>query len=102
MRQQAVKAIREGQGVTSVAAAYGINVRSVYRWLADFGDGGQNALLPKPSPGHPPKVSMEDVGWLAKAARDNTRLQFKFALGLWVMSLIEREFGMNSSPASVG
>ena len=35
MRQQAVKAIREGQDVSSVAAAYGINVRSVFRWLAD-------------------------------------------------------------------
>lgn len=36
MRQQAVKAIREGQDVASVAAAYGVNVRSVFRWLADF------------------------------------------------------------------
>ena len=40
MRQQAVKAIREGQDVASVAAAYGINVRSVFRWLADFANGG--------------------------------------------------------------
>ena len=42
MRQQAVKAIREGQDVSSVAAAYGINVRSVFllagglcRWGAE-------------------------------------------------------------------
>ncbi|KVT35642.1 hypothetical protein WK48_04825 [Burkholderia ubonensis] len=34
MRQQAVKAIREGQDVTSVAASYGVNERSVYRRLA--------------------------------------------------------------------
>ncbi|KVR01753.1 hypothetical protein WK09_32170 [Burkholderia ubonensis] len=44
MRQQAVKAIREGQDVASVAAAYGVNEQSVYRWLADFANGGQNAL----------------------------------------------------------
>ncbi|AJY27043.1 putative transposase (plasmid) [Burkholderia thailandensis 34] len=29
-RQQAVKAVREGQGVASVAAAYGVNERSAY------------------------------------------------------------------------
>ncbi|MDN0083223.1 helix-turn-helix domain-containing protein, partial [Crenobacter sp. SG2305] len=31
MRQQAVKAIREGQSVQSVAAAYGVNPRTVFR-----------------------------------------------------------------------
>ena len=51
MRQQAVKAIREGQDVTSVSAACGINERSVFRWLADFANGGQNALLANPIPG---------------------------------------------------
>ena len=45
MRQQAIKAMREGQSAASVAAAFGVNVRSVYRWLADFANGGQNALL---------------------------------------------------------
>jgi len=41
-------AIREGQGLASVAAAHGVN-----RWLADFANGGQNALLAKPIPGRP-------------------------------------------------
>lgn len=105
MRQQAVKAIREGQEVSSVAAAYGINVRSVFRWLADFANGGQNALLAKPIPGRPPKVSEEEMRWLAKAVRENTPLQYKFAFGLWTLSLIatliEREFGKKLSLASV-
>lgn len=97
MRQQAVKAIREGQDVASVAAAYGVNERSVYRWLADFANGGQNALLAKPIPGRPPKVNAEEMRWLAQAVRDNTPLQFKFEFGLWTLSLIaaliERQFG---------
>ena len=71
MRQQAVKAIREGQDVSSVAAAYGINVRSVFRWLADFANGGQNALLAKPIPGRPRKVSAEEMRWLAQAVRQH-------------------------------
>ncbi|MDN0073862.1 helix-turn-helix domain-containing protein, partial [Crenobacter sp. SG2303] len=78
MRQQAVKAIREGQSVQSVAAAYGVNPRTVFRWLADFANGGQNALLAKPIPGRPPKVTADEMSWLAKAVKDNTPQQFKF------------------------
>ena len=88
MRQQAIKAIREGQDVNSVAAAYGVNVRSVFRWLADFANGGQNALLSKPIPGRPPKVSAEEMRWLAQTVKDHTPLQFKFVFGLWTLSLI--------------
>jgi transposase len=105
MRQQAVKAIREGQDVTSVATAYGVNVRSVFRWLADFANGGQNALLAKPISGRPPKVSADEMRWLAGAVRDHTPLQFKFGFGLWTLSLIaaliERQFGKKLSLASV-
>ncbi|SCU83825.1 transposase [Cupriavidus necator] len=105
MRQQAVKAIREGQAVQSVAAAFGVNVRSVYRWLADFANGGQNALLAKPIPGRPSKVSAEEMRWLAKAIRDNTPLQYKFEFGLWTLSLIaeliHRQFDKKLSLASV-
>ncbi|MDR6501910.1 transposase [Burkholderia ambifaria] len=77
MRQQAVKAIREGQDVASVAAAYGMNERSVYHSLADFANGGQNALLAKPIPGRPPMVCAEEMQWLAQAIRDHSPLQFK-------------------------
>ena len=105
MRQQAVKVIRESQDVGSVAAAYGGNVRSVFRWLADFANGGQNALLSKPTPERPPKVSEEEMRWLVKAVKDNTPLQFKFVFGLWTLTLvgalIEREFGKKLSLASV-
>lgn len=105
MRQQAVKAIREGQDVASVASAYGVNVRSVFRWLADFANGGQSALLAKPISGRPPKVNADEMRWLAGAIRDHTPLQFKFAFGLWTLSLIaaliERQFGKKLSLASV-
>jgi len=56
MRQQAVKAVRGGQTVASVAAAYGLNVRTVFRRLAAFSGGGQKALLAKPIPGRPAKL----------------------------------------------
>ncbi|WP_029888535.1 IS630 family transposase [Polycyclovorans algicola] len=105
MRQQAIKAMREGQPAASVAAAFGVNVRSVHRWLADFVNGGQNALLAKPIPGRPPKVSADEMRWLAQTVRDHSPLQYRFQFGLWTLSLIaeliRREFGKKLSLASV-
>ena len=105
MRQQAIKAVREGQTAQSVAAVFGVNVRSVFRWLADFASGGQNALLAKPIPGRPSKVSAEEMRWLAQAVRDSTPLQYKFEFGLWTLSLIRalinRQFGKALSIATV-
>jgi transposase len=102
---QAVKAVREGQTVASVAAAYGLNERTVFRWLSRFASGGQNALLAKPVPGRPPKVTPEQMRWIARAVRDDTPQQFKFPCGLWTLSLIgrliERRFGTSLSLASV-
>ncbi|MCL2591360.1 MAG: IS630 family transposase [Betaproteobacteria bacterium] len=105
MRQLAVKAVREGQDVASVALSFGVNKRSVFRWLAGFANGGQNALLAKPIPGRPAKLSAKEVCRIACAVRDKTPLQFKFAFGLWTLSLIsaliEQEFGKKLSLASV-
>lgn len=105
MRQQAVKAVREGQTVQSVAAALGVNQRSVFRWLASFADGGQNALLAKPIPGRPSKITPEQMAWVARAVRDHTPQQFKFEFGLWTVSLIRhlihRQFGTKLAVSTV-
>jgi transposase len=105
MRQQAVKAVRNGQSVESVAAAYGLNVRTIFRWMASFVSGGQNALLAKPIPGRPPKLSEQEMRWLANAIKDNSPQQYKFAFGLWTLTLIgaliERQFGHKLSVATV-
>jgi len=103
LRQQAVKAVREGQSVANVAVTLGMNVTTIFRWLAKFADGGQNALLANPIPGRPPKVSAEEMRWIARAVRDNTPQQFKFEFGLWTLSLlrelINRELGKSLSLA---
>ena len=105
IRLQALKAIREGLDVASVAAAYGVNIRSVYRWLADFANGGHSALLAKPIPGRPAKITAEQMQWLAQAVRNHTPWQCKFDFGLWTLSLIgtliERQFGEKLSLSAV-
>lgn len=107
MRQQAIKAVPEGQTVKSVAAAFGVNQRSVFCWLADFANGGQNALLAKPVPGRPTKLSAEQIAWIANSVRDYNPQQFKFDFGMWTLSLIrylyliERQFNNELSLSSV-
>jgi transposase len=97
--------VREGQSVANLAAAYGVNVTTVFRWLAKFADGGQNALLAKPIPGRPPKISVEEMRWIALAVKDNTPQQFKFEFGLWTLALmrelINRQFGKSLSLESI-
>ncbi len=105
MRQQAIKAVSNGQTVNSVAQAFGVNIRSVFRWLSDFATGGQNALLAKPAPGAKPKVTAEEMRWIAETVRDQTPQQMKFDFGLWTLSLIGeviyRQFGKRLSKPSV-
>ncbi len=47
MRQQAVKAVKNGQTAASVAAAMGVNIRTVFRWLSDFATGGKMRCWPR-------------------------------------------------------
>lgn len=105
MRQQAVKAVGNGEAATSVAKAFGVNVRSVFRWLADYASGGQKALQAKPIPGRPQKVSPDEMRWLAKTIKDETPQQFKFEYALWTLALVgevlARQFGKRLSKGSV-
>lgn len=105
MRMQAVKAVREGAAVPEVARAYGMNPRTIYRWLADFVDGGQQALLAKEIPGRPAKLSADELRWIARTVRDETPQQRKFPYGLWTLSLIEtliaRQFGKKLATSTV-
>ena len=72
MRQQAIKAVCEGETATSVANAFGLNVCTVFTWLAKYSDGGEQALLAKPIPGRSPMVSDGEMRWIAQAVRDHT------------------------------
>jgi transposase len=106
MRIQAVKAVQRGERPADVAKAFGVNTRSVYRWLADYAEGGQRALQAKPIPGRPPILKTEHLGWLASAVRTTTPLQHQFEFALWTLGLIhellERRFGITVSRATVG
>jgi transposase len=65
-----------------MAAAFGLNVRTVFTCLAKFSDDGEEALWARPIPERPPKVSDEEMRWIAQAVRDYTPQPFQFEYGL--------------------
>jgi len=106
MRIKAVAAVKRGELVSSVAATFGVNERSVYRWLADYANGGQKALQAKPIPGRPTILKTKHLRWLADTVRNTTPQQHRFEFALWTLSviadIIKREFQITLSRSAVG
>jgi transposase len=100
-RLQGVKMVRSGYSVSDVAELFGVSIRSVFKWLATFAESGQSGLVAKDGAGRPPKVSADQMRWIAWTVRDATPNQHCFEFGLWTLALIgkvfERQFGMSLS-----
>jgi transposase len=105
-RMQGIKMVKSGMPVDDVAKFFGVSRRSVYGWLSAFAKGGQNALIAKDGAGRPPKVSAEQMHWIADTVRNKTPNQLSFEFGLWTLrligQLIERQFDMRLSLPTLG
>lgn len=100
-RMQGVKMMREGYSASDVASLFGVSTRAVFKWVAAFSEGGQNALVAKAGAGRPLKLKPEQLEWIAKTVRDHTPDQLRFEFGLWTLALIgrliERQFQITLS-----
>jgi transposase len=105
-RMQGVKMVRSGTAMKDVAQFFGVSVQAVSKWVTIFLESGQNGLLAKDGAGRPPKVSPEQMRWIAMTVRDNTPNQLRFEFGLWTLQLIgqliEREFDLSLSKPTLG
>ena len=105
-RMQGVKMVRAGIPARVVAEQFSVSARVVFKWVAAFSEGGQNALLAKEGAGRPPKVTAEQLQWIADTVRDQTPDQLRFEFGLWTLriigQLIERQFNMTLSLPTLG
>jgi transposase len=105
LRKRGVAAIQSGESPTLVAAALGVNLRSVFRWLADYRRGGWDRLTAHKRGGRPPKLDGVALRWIYKAVSDKNPLQFKFPFALWtaamVQTLIAERFEVHLSHSSV-
>jgi len=88
-----------------IAQTMGVSQQTVYRWVRDYFSGGHQALLAKPVPGRPLKLSTDQIAWIARAVREDLPLQHKFMFGLWTLKLmrelIRRQFDVKLGVSSV-
>lgn len=106
MRMSAVKRVETGESPERVATGLGINRRTIYRWLAAYHYGGEEAIKAKPIPGAPPKLNARQMEKLARIIREKNPQQLKFEYALWTLAiireLIREMFGVKLSEVSVG
>jgi transposase len=106
LRLRAVEQVQAGAHPEDVAAALGLHRKTVYGWLAKFREGGRDALVAKPVPGRPPKLTGGQIARLYELIVGADPAQFSFAFALWtrdmVCQVIRREFKVALSVVSVG
>jgi transposase len=106
LRIRAVQQIQAGAHPQAIAEALGLARSTVFAWVANYRDGGLDALRARPVPGRPPKLSGAQLQRLYTliVGNDPRQLGFKFALWTRAMvgELIGRQFGVGLSVASVG
>ena len=105
LRKRAVARIQDGASPTAIAEALGVNVRTVFRWLALYRGGGWHSLDAGKRGGRPTKLDGRAMKWLYDTITSKNPLQLKFPFALWtsgmVRDLIRRRFGLKLSKSSV-
>jgi transposase len=85
VRLRAVQAVGRGISVTHVAKAYGVDRRTLQRWLSRYNSAGEPGLARQPGSGRPrtlADVSEEDFRWLVLQPAST----FDFETDLWTVA----------------
>lgn len=103
-RRRAVALLQAGKTYQSVAATLNASISSVVRWIQSFRQGGKEALLPKPTPGRPPRLSKSKKRKLLQLLEKGPPAA-GHTTDLWtlprVARLIEKHFGIRYHPGHV-
>jgi transposase len=108
IRKMAVQRVREGEKPSQVIASYGFSRPVIYRWLkAAKGRGkGLRALASRQGTGRPRKLTAKQERQVFRWINGKNPRQYQLEGVLWsraiVRALIQREFGVGLSLASVG
>lgn len=105
LRKRGVAAVQSGENPTRVAAALGVNLRSLFRWLALYRRGGWDRLDARKRGGRPPKLDGRALRWIYNTLTNKNPQQLKFPFALWtaamVQSLIAVRYKVRLSHSSV-
>jgi len=108
IRLMAVERIREGEGVATVMASYGLCRTTGYKWLAKATGRGRGirALEARKGSGRKPKLTRTQKSQVFRWVNGKNPLQYGFDFALWtreaVRELILRKFDVSLSVTSVG
>ena len=94
-----------GESPTQVAAALGVNLRTLFRWLALYRRGGWDQLDARRRGGRPPKLDGRALRWIYQTLSSKNPQQLKFPFALWtaamVQTLIAERYKVKLSHSSV-
>ena len=80
IEKRAVACIQAGESPASVAAAMGVNLRTVFRWLALYRNGGWDKLDARKRGGRPPKLDARALKWVYDTVLGKSPLAVELSL----------------------
>jgi transposase len=104
-RKQAVEAVMAGEVVSLVARVHRVPLRTIFRWLARYRQGGWQALRNGQRSGRPRKVNEEVMEWLYNAISLGDPRQQQLPFCLWtlniVRTLLKKQWNLSLSKSAV-
>ena len=89
LRKRGVAAVQAGETPESVAAALGVHLRTVFRWLAEYRRGGWGGLEAHKRGGRPPKLDGKALRWIYRTVVDKNPMQLNFPFALWTAAMVQ-------------
>ena len=89
IRQRAATAVVDGMAITSVAAALGVDRKTVSRWVSKFRNNGSEALHRRAGSGRPRKLAELTEGELLEIVLQGA-MTFGFESDLWTVARLRR------------
>lgn len=106
LRMRAVERVMAGESPEVVVQAIGISRPRIYEWLAQFREGGLEALRSRKACGRKPKLKGHMIRWIYNAITLKSPLQFQFEFALWtrpmIAEIIWERYSIRLSQVSVG